>query len=87
MANIVWASFYCASKGYNFRHSIGDLIWDIIELKTGKSQSSEQQIEKFAKILGAVELKWKGKEEHGCEELYKSYGEGAARIPDLMYKR
>ncbi len=87
MANIFWASYYCSNLGYNIRHNVGDLVWDIIELKTGIDPDTENEKEVFFSVLKEIEVKWNGKEEKGCEAMYEAYGEGAHRIPDVIYKR
>lgn len=83
LAELSVIGFRC--NKFNLRHNAIDLVWDILELKTGADPNSDSEVEKSADHIEKIDAAFKTDLETSCNEAYKRYGPDGSVIRDIIY--
>lgn len=85
LAELSAVGFYC--KDFNLRHNMLDLVWDVLELKTGKDPNDEGQIELLAPHLETWDAHFKSDVRYACEQAYVRFGPNGSSLRDAIYRK
>lgn len=85
LAELGVAAFYC--KDFNLRHNLLDLVWDILELKTGKDPDEEGEKELYLTLVDQWEAKFKSDAAGSCNQAYLRYGPDGSALRDAIYRK
>lgn len=85
LAELGVTGFYC--KDFNLRHNMLDLVWDLLELKTGKDPDEESEKELYSALVDQWEAKFKSDAAGSCNQAYLRYGPDGYALRDAMYRK
>lgn len=85
LAELFVVGFYC--KDFNLRHNMLDLVWDVLELKTGKDPEEESEKELYASLVDEQAAKFKSDVVGSCNQVYSRYGPDGSAIRDVIYRK
>lgn len=83
LAELFVAGLYC--REFNLRHNMIDLVWDILELKTGIDVNSESQVELTSALVKQWEARFKADRDASCGDAYRRYGPNGPALQDAIY--
>lgn len=85
LAELGVTGFHC--KDFNLRHNMLDLVWDILELKTGKDPDEESEKELYLTLVDQWEAKFKSDAAGSCNQAYLRYGPDGSALRDAIYRK
>lgn len=85
LAELFVAGFYC--KDFNLRHNLLDLVWDVLELKTGRDPEDEREKSLYVARVDVWDAKFKADVSRSCADVYTRFGPDGSAIRDAIYPK
>ncbi|WP_421983385.1 hypothetical protein [Roseibium sp.] len=86
LARVTLSSEYCKAEVVPQFNTM-DLVWDVVELKTGVDPNESPVREKYFSIMDEWDAKAQGDRSAFCSDIYKDYGPYGQDIADLVKKK
>jgi len=79
------ASLYC--KEFTLRHNVLDLVWDVLELKTGSDPEDDTEKSLYVARVDEWGAKFKADVRRSCADAYARFGPDGSAIRDALYRK
>lgn len=85
LAQLFVSGFFC--EEFNYRHNMLDLVWDVLELKTGTDPEDDSEKSLYVARVAVWEAKFKADARRSCADVYDRFGPDGRTIRDVVYRR